>query len=194
MNDSSMILPTPPTGYQPAIHFEYPRLALQIGATVLVVVLLPVLFTLTWFLQGRIPLFRLGWVELGLVILTIMATVLIHEWVHGLAFQLLGYKVTYGASLRLLAAYAAAFGQFQRRNHNLLVALAPLVMLTTLLVPLLAVPHHFLLLIVFTALLFNASGAVADLYLSWRLLRLPPTALLYDVDPKTMLIFLPDEG
>lgn len=72
MNDPAITLPPPPPGYQPAIRFEYPRLALQIGATALVVVLLPLLLTVTWWLQGRIPLFRLGVFELGLVILTIL--------------------------------------------------------------------------------------------------------------------------
>ncbi len=191
MNTDNPPLPTPPPGYDVALPFEYPRLALQLAATGLVLVLLPFLFGLTWWLQGQFPMFRLGLVEVGVALMTIIVTVLVHELIHGLTYQLLGYKATYGASLQLLAAYAAAFGQFQRRNHNLLVALAPLFALTTLLLPLLTVSNNLMLLIAFTALLFNASGAVGDLYLSWRLLRLPPTALLYDVDPQTMLIFLP---
>ena len=166
-------------------------MALQIAAIGLVIGLLPLLFWLTWLLQGNVLRLEAGLGEFGIIIGTIIITVLVHEWVHGVVYWLLGYQVTYGASLRLMAAYAAAFEQFQQRSHNLLVALAPLIVINGTLLPLLAIPQPLVTLTVFTALLFNSSGAVADLYLTWRLLRLPRATLLYDVDPKTMLIFLP---
>ncbi len=191
---SSTNYPPPPYGYQPAIRFEYPRTFLQIAAITLVIVLLPFLYTLTWLLQGQIPHFQAGFIELIIITTTIVITVIVHELIHGLTYQLLGYRVNYGTNLRLLAAYAAAFKQFQQRNHNLFVALAPLFVLTILLVPLLTIQNTWVVLIAFTAILFNCSGAVGDLYLSWRLLRLPPTTLMYDVDETTMLIYLPPKN
>jgi len=132
-----------------------------------------------------------GLAQVGVVFLAVVITIGVHEWVHGLIYRILGYRVSYGLSWRMGAAYAAAFGQWQKRDHNLLAALAPLVVLTPLLIGLLATSNHLLNLAAFSALIFNTSGAVGDLYLTWRLLRLPKGALLYDIDPKTMLIYLP---
>ena len=186
-----MTYPTPPLGYQAPLRFEYPRLKLQVAAITMVIITLPLLFTLTWLLQDQIPRFNVGTGNLLLVILTVVATVGVHELIHGLAYALFGYRVSYGANLKLMAAYAAAFEQWQTRNHNFIVALAPLVVLNGLLIPFLLIPHPTLTLIIFTALLFNSSGAVGDLYLVWRLGRLPTGSLLYDIDVKTMLIYTP---
>lgn len=187
------IFPEPLPGYQTAVPFTYPKLPLQIAATLMFFVSFPLFVGLAWLLQGRLPskLLAMHLPEILLMVATILVTVVVHEWVHGLAYWLLGYKVTFGANLLLFAAYAAAFGQWQKRNHNLIVALAPLVVLTPLLVGVLAVGGETAVFIALIALLFNTSGAVGDLYLTARLLRLPPTAYLYDVNPETMLIFMP---
>lgn len=183
----------PPPGYQPALHFRYPKIALQIAAVILVVALTPILLIFTAMLQGNKGTlsFILNLNDLLLVVVTIIVTVIIHEAVHGLVYQLLGYKVTYGASLQLLAAYAGAFKQWQKRDHNIAVAAAPLLLLSLLLLPLLALDSRMLVLVGFTALLFNIGGAVGDIYLIWRLARLPRETLVYDLDPTSMLLFLP---
>lgn len=192
---NQIVYPTPLPGYQPAIRFEYPRLRLQLLAIGLIIGVTPVLLLITWLLQGRpgaLPLaVSSGLWDLSLVLVTIIVTVIVHEGIHGLVYQLFGYKVSYGASLHLFAAYAGAFGQWQRRNHNIFVALAPLVLLTLFLIPGLSFAQPVVVLITFTALLFNIGGAVGDIYLAWYLWRLPRTTLLYDVDVSTMLIFLP---
>lgn len=186
--------PTPPPGYQAPQRFRYPTLALQAAAVALLVLAAPLLVWLSYALRGDTaavpPVVEIGAV-LGLLG-AILVTVLVHEWVHGLAYQLLGYRVSYGVSLHLGAAYAGAFGQWQRRTHNLLVALAPLLLLSPLLLLAVALGGPLLARLAFAALLFNISGAVGDLYLSYRLLRMPPAALLYDADPKTMWYALPD--
>ena len=43
-----------------------------------------------------------------------------------------------------------------------------------------------------TALMMNTAGAVGDMYLAWRLLRMPRATLLYDKDVKTMLVYRPE--
>ena len=85
----------------------------------------------------------------------------------------------------------AAFGQFQTRRDNVRCALAPLVVFTVVLTPLLAGPLPVALL-AFFVLVVNTSGAVGDLYLTWRLLRMPPETLLYDVDARHSYIFYPE--
>lgn len=194
---SNPTLPQPPPGYHSPEPFAYPKMKLQVAALLILLPTAGGLLYLIWLLQGdQINLiFRIEPADLLLVILTLIITITVHEWLHGVAYQLLGYRVTYGVSWHLLAAYAGAFGQWQQRNHNLITALTPLVSLTVLLTPLLAIPVPRLTLLIFVALLFNTSGAVGDLYLAGRLWRLPRRALLYDVDIRTMLIYRPvDEG
>lgn len=188
--------PRPPAGYQPAALFQYPKIRLQIAALAVVAMVAPLLLTLAWVLRtpsvDRPFALVNGAADLVPVTVTVLATITVHELVHGLAYQLLGYQVSYGASLHLLAAYAAAFGQWQKRNHNLVVALAPLALLTALFAPMLAMQQRLVVLIAATALMMNTAGAVGDVYLCWRLLAMPRGTLLYDVDVMTMLVYVPE--
>ena len=188
--------PPPPAGYQPAVRFQYPKIKLQIAALVVLAVITPLILFLAWMLQrpsAERPFFIVdGFIDLIPVIVTALAITTIHELVHGLTYQLLGYKVSYGVSAHLFAAYAAAFKQWQKRNHNLAVALAPLVILTGLFLPMLAIQNRVVVLVAVTALMMNTAGAVGDMYLCWQLLRMPRTTLLYDMDIKTMLVYKPE--
>ena len=188
--------PTPPPGYRAPLRFRYPTMALQAAAIALLVLAAPLLVWLSYALRGDTAVVPpVGTLSVILALLgAIVVTVVVHEWVHGLAYQALGYKVSYGVSLHLGAAYAGAFGQWQRRGHNLLVALAPLLVLSPLLLLAVALGGPRVAQLAFAALLFNISGAVGDLYLAYRLLRMPPAALLYDADPKTMWYALPERG
>jgi hypothetical protein len=195
MSTPSVPYPDPPEGYQPAVRFQYPTAKLQIAAIVVLVLTTPLLLLLTMFLQrwlhGKSFEGVQGIVDLLLILVTVLAITTIHELVHGMAYQLLGYQVSYGVSKRLIAAYAAAFGQWQTRTHNMLVALTPLTVLTVLFLPLVCVPYPRLVLVGLAALLMNIGGSVGDVYLAWRLARLPRRTLLYDIDTETMLIYLP---
>ena len=188
--------PQPPAGYQSAVRFQYPKIKLQIAALALLAAITPFILFLAWMLQrpsvGRPFIIVNGFTDLLPVIVTALAITIIHELVHGLTYQLLGYKVSYGVSAHLFAAYAAAFKQWQKRNHNLAVALAPLVILTGLFLPMLAIQNRVVVLVAVTALMMNTAGAVGDMYLCWQLLRMPRTTLLYDMDIKTMLVYKPE--
>ncbi|MDM8527874.1 DUF3267 domain-containing protein [Anaerolineales bacterium HSG24] len=192
MSKTLMMIPPPPDGYQPAIRFVYPKIMLNLAAILLLLIIVPILLVVSWLLQGlSLDFLRLHtmW-ELPLILVTLIATITVHELVHGLTYKWLGYRVTYGVSWQLFAAYAAAFGQFQTRNHNLLTALTPLLSLTILLLPLLTISHPTIALLGFLSILFNIGGSVGDIYLAWRLLNLPPQTLMYDHDVTTMLIYL----
>ena len=190
-------LPPAPPGYEPAVRFEYPTLKLQIAALLVLAAVTPLLLLVAGVLHPQ-----LAWdsfvrsndgISLMIVVVTVVATAILHEFVHCVAYKLLGYKVTFGVSRRLVAAYAAAFGQWQTRNHNIIAALAPLVVLTGIFSPLLATRNREVLLIAVATLMMNTAGATGDLYLTWRLLQMPKTTLLHDVDIKTMLIYLPTD-
>jgi hypothetical protein len=186
--------PTPPAGYAPPMRFVYPRRGLQWGSVVLMGLTLPGLMWWTnwWHFAAAYRLLNISTLDALLMFLIVIVTVIIHEAIHGLAYAWLGYKVTYGLSGQLGAAFAAAFQQFQTRNHNLLVALGPLLVLTPLGLLLLTSSNLFIQRLGFTIALFNTGGAIGDLYLTWRLLRLPQNALLYDANEREMYILLPE--
>ncbi|MBA3534890.1 MAG: DUF3267 domain-containing protein [Ardenticatenales bacterium] len=71
------------------------------------------------------------------------------------------------------------------------IALSPLVVIDTLLLPLLALPSRPIVLVALVALVVNTAGAMGDLYSAWWLLRLTHQGLLYDVDPERILVFEP---
>lgn len=102
----------------------------------------------------------------------------LHEAVHGLAFAFWGGKPYFGTKLPL-ALYCGAKNQLFRRDHYLVVGLAPLVVITlagivfTLLAPNAASYTLF-------ATIGNFSGAAGDLMVALRLLRQPPHILIED--------------
>ncbi|MGI9057068.1 MAG: DUF3267 domain-containing protein [Ktedonobacteraceae bacterium] len=104
----------------------------------------------------------------------------LHEGIHALAFAFWGGRPYFGAKLPL-ALFCGAKNQIFRRNHYLVVGLAPLVIITvagiifTLLSPALAV---------YTLLgtIGNFSGAAGDLWVAQRLLLQPKDVLVEDTD------------
>jgi hypothetical protein len=188
--------PPPPPGYAPAYPCIYPKSRLNLVAVVLGLVLLLVLSLLTWLLHGRpsSDSFTFSGLQailiLSILCLVPIGTVIVHEYVHGLAYRLFGYRVTYGI-VWPFGAYAGAFHQYQTRQHALIVALAPLCVITLLFVPLLALPNPVVIVIAFLVFLLNTSGSVADVYWAWRLARILPTALQYDTDAHHIYIYEP---
>lgn len=126
----------------------------------------------------------LGWIAM-------IVTVGVHEAMHVVVIRVFGYEASCGLLWRQLAAYAGAFGQWLPRGHALLITLTPLVIITMITVPLLGSSHRALVIVGFAILLANTSGAAGDLYVTWRLLRLPRQAIVYDVDATQMLIGIP---
>lgn len=102
----------------------------------------------------------------------------LHEAIHGLVIALLGGKPYFGAKLPL-ALFCGAKNQLFRRNQYIVVALAPLVVISlavivlTLLAPVVAS-------YVFFATVGNFSGAAGDVWTSARIVRLPPDSLIED--------------
>jgi hypothetical protein len=113
------------------------------------------------------------------ILLLSIGFVVLHEAVHGFFFWL------YTRSRPLFAfhwtyAYAAAPDWFMPRNRFLVVALAPLLIITAAgLLMMLLVPVDWLLAIWFV-LTMNAAGAVGDLYIALRLAVSPESTLIQD--------------
>ena len=185
----------PPIGYQPGYIIRHPTLALNLAALALSIMLLPLLGVITWELHGGMSALPVEvtltlW-DISVAIIATIMTMVVHEMIHAAVLRAYGYRASFGIVWRLLVAYAAAFQQLQRREHALVTALAPIVVITAVTLPLLAAPNHYSVIVAFVVLVTNTAGAIGDLYLAWQLVRLPRRALLYDVDPTQMVIFLP---
>ncbi len=102
----------------------------------------------------------------------------IHEVIHGLAFAFWGGHPYFGTKLPL-ALFCGAKNQLFRRNHYLVVGLAPLVVITlagivfTLLSPSLASYTIF-------ATIGNFAGAAGDVWVARRMLQQPVSVLVED--------------
>jgi hypothetical protein len=206
---SDTLVPETPDGYRRADDFRYSLLLLFGMAVVVIPVSIALFGSVLWYAQGPEALatvfqfeetptsvsFTIESSTVGVAILgAIFGVTVLHELVHGAVYGLRGYDVSYGIAPNVGAVYAAAFHQFQRRDDNLLVGIAPLVVLDLLLLPVLFVPVPLVAFGAFVALLINTVGAVGDIYLIARLLRMPAGTLLYDSNIRQSFVFVPKNG
>jgi hypothetical protein len=203
------LVPATPAGYRDPTTFDYSVPALAGIAVVLTVAGLLAFGAVLTFAQGAavydalfvfeetpdgfVATLRLG-LALGVAAVVVVATVLVHEYVHGLVYRRFGYDVSYGLAPFLGAAYAGAFHQFQHPEEVRYVAVAPLLVLDALFLVLLFVPVPLVAYTAFVGLVFNTAGAAGDLYLLWFLSRLPEGTLLYDSDMRHSYVFEPESN
>ncbi|MEW5868297.1 MAG: DUF3267 domain-containing protein [Chloroflexota bacterium] len=128
-------------------------------------------------INGQFDNLSLVW--LLAIIGTFAVTIILHELVHGLFYWIVTReRPTFG--LTWLYAYAVAPGWYFPRNPFIAIGLAPLVVITALgLLAILFVPAKWLPLVLL-ALLTNATGAVADVFVVGRLLFMAPEVIIED--------------
>jgi hypothetical protein len=150
---------------------------------------------LAWWAHGRPgpPLaWSIGGGDMLIIVLAIVLMFVVHELIHGMVMRVFGYQVSYGIGWHMGGFYTAAFQQFVTRDHAIIIALAPLLVITPLgLVVMLLLPVWFGVIVALMVVICNTAGAVGDMYLTWRLLWLPCATLLYDVSIQRMLIYEP---
>jgi uncharacterized membrane protein len=88
--------PDPPDGYQAAVRFQYPMLRLQFVAMFGLVLSAGLFRWVGRLLNSSFDIFSpsstSGIAEIGVVLLAVLVTIVVHEWVHGLVY--LGYHVS----------------------------------------------------------------------------------------------------
>ena len=114
----------------------------------------------------------------GLTVL-LAVTVILHEAIHGLCFWLLTRERPRFA-FKGVYAYAAAPDWYLPRLHHVVVALAPLVVITLGGLLWLPVAAEVVVLPLLSVLVLNAAGAVGDLVTVVWLLRQPRTTVVRD--------------
>jgi hypothetical protein len=124
----------------------------------------------------------------GLAILILLLSVIIHELLHGLVIVAVGHRprflIRYGFPLAGIEA-----GDFLNRRQYVVVALTPVLLMSFVGgVALLLLPP-LLGKLVLPVLLVNAAASVGDLFIADRVRRAPPAALFAAADD--ILVFVP---
>lgn len=175
-----------PEDYQEALHWtikENPgRLILLQVLAVPLCVLSVLIFSRLAVSLGNLPsplTFGLG--EIGSAILTILLTIVLHELAHGIAMQMFGARPRYGVLWKQAMFYATAPGYAFRRNDYIIIALAPLIILSLLaILGMWFLSGTFWVAALAVGGVINASGAIGDLWITSIVLRYPVTAYIID--------------
>ena len=151
---------------------------------------------IVWTAYGRPDLQRVALAAVtinstnpGLYILIVFSSLgiyPIHELIHGVAGFLRGFSVRYGFDWTYLAPFATTYGRPQTRAETVFVALAPLVGLTAILLPVAVLSSGFVAAVLVPPLLINVLGAAGDLNTAWKMYHLPAGAVVeHDSDENT---------
>jgi hypothetical protein len=143
---------------------------------------------------GKWPLesqFSFGVGRISLVIAGCLLTLVLHELTHGMAMLRFGAKPKYGIIWKGLMFYATSPEYAYHRNNYVVIALAPLIFISILVV----LGMWLLQGTLWVALLgicgtINASGAVGDMWVTMIVLRYANTAYVID-ERDGIRLFLP---
>jgi len=132
-----------------------------------------------------------GLSEISLVFVGILLTFVLHELTHGLVMQMFGAKPKYGIIWKGMMFYATSPGYAYHRNNYVVIALAPFVFISILVV----LGIWLLQGTLWVALLgicgiINASGAIGDMWMTMIVLRYATTAYVMD-ERDGIRVFLP---
>lgn len=168
-------------------------IALNIVGAILFI-LLGMIFSSLAIGLGKMPSegnFRLGLLEMGLVIAGIVLTLILHELTHGLVMQMFGAKPKYGIIWKGLMLYATSPGYAYHRNNYVVIALAPFVFISVLVVlGMLVLQGTAWVVLLAICGVVNASGAVGDMWITIIVLRYAATAYIMD-ERDGIRVFLP---
>jgi hypothetical protein len=186
-----------PDQYQQVLYWRLTgspaRLILMQALAIPLFIVSGLFFFQTALYLGKLPSsFSIDLNQVGFTLAAIIITIVLHEWLHGMTMKIFGAKPQYGFKWKQLLFYATCPGHAFQRNHYIVVALAPLVVLTGLFVLgiwLLNGTTRVVLLGICGTL--NASGAIGDIWMSGIALRYPSTAYIVD-EQDGMRVFLPE--
>jgi len=200
LHDVPSLRGQPPSGYSEVLYWKITEKLSRILLINLFSVPLFVLWAVMFFWLatsiGRMPGELSGSTQVNwlAILVALLLVPVLHELAHGVTMRLFGAHPKYGFLWNLMAFYATSPGYAFPRGQYLIIALAPLVVLSlaaVVLMPLLS-GSAWVALIAITATL-NATGAVGDLWVTVLVLRYPAYAYMVD-ERDGVRIFLPCEG
>lgn len=114
------------------------------------------------------------------VIAVIILMIVLHEWIHGLAIRWVGYKPRYGINLAKGVFFATTDNGLFWRDQFIIVALAPLVVITLVGMVLMIFTPDSLGYYIGLIVVMNAGGAIGDLWMAAVVWRYPENTLVRD--------------
>ena len=184
-----------PPNFRETLHWQITQSSWRLTVVNLLAVPTLVVFGILFFgwaaLFNRLTLNARYGVNYGVdFVVAIVAMLVLHEALHGLAMVAYGARPRFGILWQALMFYTTAPGYAFRRNDYVVVVLAPLVGLSLLALMgvVVASPSAALLLVGVATL--NAAGAVGDIWILSVVLRYPAHAYVMD-EKDGLRIFLP---
>lgn len=116
--------------------------------------------------------------RVGVLFVGLLAYIILHELTHGVAMKLFGAsKINYGFTG--LYAYAGSDSYFDKKSF-IIISLSPIVIWGVILTIInLLVPYNWIWTIYFIQLV-NVAGAAGDFYVTFKLLKMDDSVLVYD--------------
>jgi hypothetical protein len=152
-----------------------------VGLLVIFLVIFLALFTVYHALGGPLVIHSLPdeiSTPVGLVLVLLMLP--LHELIHGYFMSYFGHKPRYGFKLTKGILYATSDGALFRRDEYIIVAMAPFVVISLVMIVLsLFVPAGVGFWLMFAAVL-NATGAAGDFWMTRKAMKFPADALIRD--------------
>lgn len=172
-----------PEGYTQIFAVDLQRnkkLALCISVAALIVAVL--MIAGMWMYKSFFTVFEGGFlptlIRMAAMLLGTAVYILLHELIHGIFMKLFGAKkVKYGISL--MYAYAGCDDYFGKASY-ITIALAPVIILGVVLAVLNVIVPEAWLWVVYAVQITNISGAMGDIYVTAKFLRLPKDILVRD--------------
>ena len=198
LNDTISASGALPENYQEVLSWKVTEkpmrvIALNIAGVILFVIF-GMIFSSIAFGLGKIPSqgnYRIGLVEISLSIAGVVLTLVLHELTHGLTMQMFGASPTYGIIWKGLMLYATSPGYAYRRNNYVVIALAPFIFISVLVVLGMWILQGTAWVALFAICgVVNASGAVGDMWITTIVLRYATTAYIMD-ERDGIRVFLP---
>ena len=186
MNPTRIAPGTLPNGYQEVLYYRLNKpirtIVLQI-LSILLFVVFGLIFLNVSIGLGKLPSrVQIGLTEMILIVVGTLLTLFLHELTHGVVMQMFGAKPRYGVLWKQAMFYATTPGYAYRRNDYLLVILAPLFILSILVILGIWFTQGSTLWVALLAICgaINASGAIGDLWIAIIVLRYASTAYVID--------------
>ncbi|MBQ6539503.1 MAG: DUF3267 domain-containing protein [Oscillospiraceae bacterium] len=118
-------------------------------------------------------------IKLVVLVAGMIVYLILHELVHGITMKIFGTKkVKYGFTG--LYAFAGSDDYYDKPSY-ITIALAPIVVWGIVLLILNITVGHDWFWVVYLIQIINISGAAGDLYVTWKMSKLPPDILVKDI-------------
>ena len=194
-NDVIPVSESLPDGYEEVLHWNVTEkrsrvIALNISGVVFFV-FFGLIFSGLVARLGKLHEFRFGLLEIGAVFIAIVLTLVLHELTHGLLMRIFGARPKYGILWKGLMFYATSPGYAYPRNAYIVIALAPFVLISLLVIlGMWALQGTLWVALLGICGTINASGAIGDMWITMMVVRYATQAYVMDERDGTR-VFLP---